>query len=60
MKSEHPQTEHLLDDGGHEEGEGDQGGGQEDEGEGSAGHHDTRGSGGSLLLRWIIKYTLTF
>ena len=44
-------TEHLLDDGRHEEGEGDEGGGQEDEGEGGAGDHDAGGPGWSLFLQ---------
>ena len=55
MKSEHPQTEHLLDDGGHEEGEGDQGGGQEDEGEGGGGDDDGGGPGRTLLLYIITS-----
>ena len=33
-------TKHLLDDGGHEEGEGDHGGRQNDEAEGGACHHN--------------------
>ena len=35
-------TEHLLNDGGHEEGDGDHGGGEHDEAEGRAGHNDVR------------------
>ena len=43
-------TKHLLDDGGHEEGDGDHGGGQEDEGQGGARHHEAGGPLVSLAL----------
>ena len=42
-------TEHLLNDGGHEEGDGDHGGGQQDDGQRCAGHHETGGAPVSLL-----------
>ena len=37
-------TEDLLDDGGHEEGDGDHGGGQEQEDQRGAGHHQVGGA----------------
>ena len=37
-------TEDLLDDGGHEEGDGDHGGGQEQEHQRGAGHHQVGGA----------------
>ena len=43
-------TEHLLNDGGHEEGEGHQGGRQQDEGQGGGGDDDGGGSGWTLLV----------
>ena len=43
-------TEDLLDDGGHEEGDGDHGGRQQDEGQGGARHHEAGGPLVSLAL----------
>ena len=48
-------TEHLLDDGGHEECEGDEGCGQENEGEGGGGDDDGGCPGRTLLLAKYIR-----
>ena len=52
-------TKHLLNHGGHQEGEGNQGGRQKDEGEGRGGDDDGGGPGWTLLIKAVKSEVLT-